>query len=138
MTRQTSRDRSSEWIASTPSASGSPSRNVTWSSLGRSAAASGNGFASITSASSSGVRMTTGTVIDANPFPEAAAERLANGVGRAPGRPDDDVAALDVAANVGEAVRLERLAQLGHRDHVAATDVDGPEQRDPGRHVRPA
>src|SRR4029453_16916391 len=68
---------------------------------------------------------------------DQAADLLADGVRGASRRPYDDVAALDIGADVGEAVCLERLAQLRHRDHVAATDVDRSQERDPGRHVRP-
>jgi hypothetical protein len=48
---------------------------------------------------------------------------------------EDDVAALDVRAHVGEPERLDELAQRRHRDAVPAADVDGAQQSDVAGHA---
>ena len=43
---------------------------------------------------------------------------------------EDEVAALEQRADIGEAQRGEEAAQVGHADHLMPGDVDGPEKGD--------
>jgi len=50
--------------------------------------------------------------------------------------PKHEVASLEQRPNVAEAEPGDEVAQVGHRDRVVSTEIDGAEQGDAGRHTQ--